>query len=219
MKSLATLIIVLLFFLPVLGQSKKQSKRIPPPPPPSLSDFGNIATSRNGTPKYTLKTRLSFYPFNVAKQIKLVSFDKNTTREVLSITSIVPNDTLEQIAYIDDYGLPFQDDNIDFTKMVQITALNKQAVDSLSDILYNTCSRWMLTETIKSGCYYPHNAIIFFDAQNQPFEYIELCFDCNQLKYSSKKIKQFDDCDIALRELESYFKSFGLKTSKEAFEK
>lgn len=96
--------------------------------------------------------------------------------------------------------------------------LSKNDTDSLSDILYNTCSRWTTTQTTKAGCYYPHNAIIFFNDKNQPSEYIELCFDCNQLKYSSEKIKKFDDCDIAFSELEAYFKSFRLKTSGEEFE-
>ncbi len=197
----------------VFGQSKKQRLA---PPPPSLSDTINEVSKKTDFIQYDVKKRRGFYPFNKASYVKLVSFDKQLKEDIRLKT--LHTDATQTAEYIKVYGLPMQSDTIDFSKILQSTILNKIEIDSLSDILYNTCSRWTLTETTKAGCYFPHNAIIFFNSKNQPFEYIEFCFDCNQLKYSSKKIKKIVDCDIAFSELEEYFKAYGLKTRKNEFE-
>lgn len=196
----------------VFGQSRKH--RIPPPPPPS--DTINEVSEKTDFIQFSVKKRRKFYPFNKASYIKLVSYDKQLEEGIRSKTLLT--DTTHITEYTEMYGLPMQSDTIDFNKILQLTVLTSNGIDSLSDILYNTCNRYIFSQTIKHGCYNPHNAIIFFNEKNQPFEYIELCFDCNQLQYSSKKIKEIEDCNNAFIELETYFKFFGLKTSKEEFE-
>lgn len=197
----------------VFGQSKKQRLA---PPPPSLSDTINEVSKKTDFIQYDVKKRRGFYPFNKASYVKLVSFDKQLKEDIRLKT--LHTDATQTAEYIEVYGLPMQSDTIDFSKILQSIILTKIEIDSLSDILYNTCSRWTLSLTTKAGCFYPHNAIIFFNEKKQPFEYLELCFDCKQLQYSSKKIKKIEDFNNAFFELETYFKSFGLKTSKEEFE-
>jgi hypothetical protein len=157
--------------------------------------------------KYNLETRLNFYPYNQSVQVKIVSFD----------AQVDTGKSFPEQRFI--YKLPITNDTICFSKLDGIVSLNPQQIDSLTDILYNTCFRWTIVQTSKSGCYLPHNAIIFFDNNNKPFEYIEICFDCRLLQYSSDKIVKFEDCDFALKDLREYFKILGLKTSISDFKK
>jgi hypothetical protein len=204
-------LLLTLFVVPAFGQHRKQRKTPPPPP---------FFVQKINTTKYLLKERQALYPFNLATQIKLISFDKRVVAPIKPITdSTIENNSMLVFDEPDEvYGIPVNFDTIDLSKTCQTISLTRKGIDSLTDILYNTCSRWTITQKSKGGCYYPHNAIVFFNSDDQPFEYIELCFDCNQLKYSSNNVVEFEDCDIAFNEVETYFKSFGLKTSSKEFE-
>ena len=160
--------------------------------------------------KYPLKTRLTFYPFNQSPKIMLVAFDKqvDSTRSIKTKYQRPPE-------FI--YKLPTQNDTICVSKLAQIVSLNIQQVDTLSDILYNTCFRWTITETNAAMCYLPHNAILFFDKNDKILDYIEICFDCHQIRYSNKKIEKFEQCDFALTDLKKYFRQFGLNVSEKDF--
>ena len=161
--------------------------------------------------KYSFKTRLTFYPFNQSGKIMLVSFDKQVdTSHSLKTTYYRPPE------YI--YTLPIQNDTIRFSKLVQKVSLNINQLDTLSDILYNTCFRWTIREEKKTDCYIPHNAIIFFDKNDNLLEYIEICFDCQRIKYSNKKIERFEQCDFAFADLKKYFQILGLYISEKDFE-
>ncbi len=202
--------ILLIFFLPAFGQKNKKSKAPPPPSIDELIENIDKPATRTNTTKYKLKERQKFYPFSKAAQIMLVSFDKQEPIEL----KINDGKTLTaENIYPPLYGLPFLNDTIDFSKIDQKVILIAKEVDTLTDILYNTCSRWSVHLTSKSACYHPHNAILFLDKNGNLLEYIEICFDCNQFLFSSNKIKQFEDCDNAVSELQSYFKILGLKSS------
>jgi hypothetical protein len=159
--------------------------------------------------KYSLKKRLDFYPLNQSTRITIVSFDK----QVDSSNSLNTNRTPRYI-----YSLPKKNDTICFSKLSQTVSLNIKQVDTLSDILYNTCFRWTIRETNTANCYLPHNAILFFDKNDKVLDYIEICFDCSQLYFSNKKIKQFEQCDFAIDNLRKYFMRLGIKVSTKEFE-
>lgn len=200
-------IVMLFFFLQpllCLSQSKMQKQ---PPPPPSFTSTKKDQTIN----KYSLKERKRFYPFNQASQIKLVFFER---RQKIVTLGLKGGPNKEMIDY--EYGLPIINDTICFSQLAQTIALPLYEIDSLTDLLYNTCYRSPLTLTSKAGCYLPHNAILFFDKNDQPFEYIELCFSCRQIKYSSPKMIAFDDCDDAFQTLKAYFTDMGIAvTGKE----
>lgn len=156
--------------------------------------------------KYTVHDRKSFYPFNKASQIKLVSFGEQHDSS--------------KVKYPGKFELPKSNDTICIARLDQIKELNWKQVDTLTDILYNICSRWTITEKSEMGCYFPRNAIIFFDILNKPFEYIEICFECHRVKYSNNKVVSAEACDHMYDELQSFFRFHGLKTSAtELFEK
>jgi len=167
--------------------------------------FPPVSPEKTNRTKYSLKQRLSFFPFNLTTQIKIVSFDKR-------LDSSLSNPDNPFI-----YELPLKADSICSDKISETIALNLYQIDTITDILYNTCYRWTIYETSKNGCYKPHNAILFYDKNDKLLAYIELCFDCNRIKYSDDKIVQFDDCNNAIDDLRKYFKKLGLKTGEEDF--
>jgi len=163
-----------------------------PQPPPTK-------TQKIPLTKYTLQQRLSFYPFNKSNQIKLVSFGEQ--QDTQNIRGPIK------------FGLPILNDTVCFQRLDQIKVLTPKQIDTLTDILYNACSKWTIIERTEIGCYFPRNAIVFFDESNKPFEYIEICFECHGIKNSSEKISVEDVCDIMYKELQLFFKQAGLKTS------
>jgi hypothetical protein len=169
-----------------------QNKRLPPPPV-----FQKSVRTNNA--KYTLQKRISFYPFNKSAQIKIVSFglqlDSNQRQEEKN------------------YKLPILNDTICFSKLDQIISLNLSQADTLTDILFNECSRWNLTEYSEAGCYYPRNAILFFDKAGHVFEYMEICFECSKVELSSAKFVKPDLCNYMYKDLEKIFNRVGIKTS------
>ena len=166
--------------------------------------------------KYSLTERANFYPFNTTFKIVIVSFDK----QVKDIDSSDWRFGKPSFKFDKDikYGLPFLNDTICLSKLTQARSLSTNQVDSLTDILYNTCFRWTITDENKAMCYLPHNAILFFDKNDKVFDYIEICFDCHQFKYSNKKIEKFEQCDFAVSDLKKYFKQMGLYISYKDFE-
>jgi hypothetical protein len=149
--------------------------------------------------KYTVQDRKSFYPFNKATQIKLVSFGEQYDSS--------------NVSHRAKFELPKLNDTICTVRLDQIKELSWEQVDTLTDIFYNTCSRWTIIERTEMGCYLPRNAIIFFDKQNKPFEYIEVCFECHGIKYSNKEVVGTEACDLMYKDLQSFFRIHGLKTS------
>lgn len=167
--------------------------------------------------KFSLKNRLNFYPFNQSNQIKIVSFN----RQEKALDSTNWRYRFRDKYYKDYkdvfYGLPVENDTICFSKLDGIVCLNSSQISILSDILYNACYGWTVVDWSPASCYLPHNAIIFFDRDDKPFELIEICFGCRRLRYSSKKIEKFEECDFTYDNLKTYFKQLGLKTALEDF--
>jgi len=148
--------------------------------------------------KHQLNERLSFFPFNKASKIAIASFD-------VMVDSSKGRKELH-------WGLPTINDTISLSRLEQIKVLEASEVAKMTDIMYNTCARWTITEKTAMGCYFPRNAILFLDSVSHVFAYMEICFECYGTQ-SSGDIKQIDECDIMYQGLQAYFKSLGLKTS------
>ena len=155
--------------------------------------------TRTNSVKFSLQKRISFYPFNKSSQIKIVSFG-------LQLDSNQRKDE-------SNYKLPMLNDTICFSKIDEIKTLTLKQIDTLTDIMYNECSRWSITESHEAGCYFPRNAILFFDKNGKVFEYIEICFECSVIETSNPKITNPDLCSYMYRHLETFFNRIGIKTS------
>ena len=150
--------------------------------------------------------RLKNYPFNKASQIQLVSFKRH-------------NDTLESGVIIGNktYSLPRKNDSICYSRLFEVKNLTYVQVDKLTDILYNYGYRQQLKNTgltyieTVAQCYNPRNAILFLDAKGRVFEFVEICFECDRMEESSKKINLGVMCNQKLELLKGFFKQVGLE--------
>ena len=98
--------------------------------------------------------------------------------------------------------------------MDEIVDVSTAQTDTIADILYNTCHRWSKWEFAPAMCYIPRNAILFLDSAGEIFAFIEICFECERMRLSSKEI--FLDeyiCDYTYTGLRTFFSRLGLKTS------
>jgi hypothetical protein len=184
----------LLILIPciVFGQHKA------PPPHPPIAEEGKLAEKHNQchyNPKYNAKQRRSFFPFNTAITIQLVSF--NDTVRVY--TPIAVNNF-----------------KIDYSKVFENKKLSEAGVDSLTDIMYNfglTPVKGTYPEIADLGysCYNPRNAILFMDASGKVTQYIEFCFECHHYYLSSSKIRNATYCEQKYDLLKNYFLAQGIK--------
>jgi hypothetical protein len=161
---------------------------------PPTAEEGRIAERNHSCVHrntYTAEQRLSFYPFNRAKQVRLVSFLDSTANE---------------------NALPLKNDTVDYRRLIEIKTLDKAQIDKLTDIMYNIGERApnMIADP-GAACYNPHNAILFADKTGHTFAYVEVCFECQRYRASSGKLKMGDFCAEKYNLLKEYFASLKVK--------
>jgi len=169
-----------------------QNKQLSPPPL-------NQKPTRTNSVKFSLEKRIAFYPFNKNSQIKVVSFGLQLDSNQRKLDKY--------------YQLPKLNDTICLSQLDDIHSLSLTQIDTLTDILYNECSRWNIGEYNEAGCYYPRNAILFVDKEGKIFEYMEICFECIRIEISTPKFRKPDLCNYMYRDLEVFFKRIGVRTS------
>jgi hypothetical protein len=140
--------------------------------------------------------RLQIYPFNVAKEIKLVSYDDK----------MQPDSTYISL----DNRIPKENGRVAFGKMDEVVLLNQQDIEQLTDILYNYKYKERPITFPSSGCFDPRNAIVFVDKHEKAYEYLEICFQCGGYEKSSKQVNEGDFCIGKYDLLKNFFISKGI---------
>lgn len=155
------------------------------------------------TGNLSFSDRLKNYPFNIAKEIELVSFKMPVDP--------VWGDILKA-------RLPRENDTICYSKLLEVKTITWAQVDSLTDILYNYGPKSVYKLKGKVyfidtflQCYYPRNAILFLDADKKVIEYIEICFECEKEKTSSDKIQLGPKCNQKYILLQNFFTQAGIE--------
>jgi hypothetical protein len=144
--------------------------------------------------KYNAKQRLSFFPFNGAVTIKLVSFaDTNKIYTPIRVNNF----------------------SIDERKVIESRVLSKNGIDSLTNILYNVGRTpvkgvRITIADLGANCYEPRNAILFINDEGVITQYIELCFGCNKYYFSSSKIRMMETCEQKYDMLKAFFLKQGI---------
>lgn len=141
------------------------------------------------------------YPFSKASTIQLVSFKNNSTDEL----------------NYDRDSLPRINDTVCYSKLFEIITLRSSQIDILTDLLYNYGRKStytppngvFLTGSIPT-CYNPRNAILFIDQNNQVYDFIEICFECDDSRTSSKNIDLGEPCTNKLKLLKQFFLEVGI---------
>jgi hypothetical protein len=188
MKFLTTIFFILSFQFSS-GQLKSLGKPRPMTRNEEIADSTNHHCIHQN--KLSINERVNKFPFNIANEIRLVSFKSN---------------------YGD--GLPMKNKKVDLSKLNESVILDKTRLDSLTDILYNTGYKGIFY-TFSEGCYIPRNAILFIDTSGQVQAYIELCFQCGDYRLSSKKVNAGQFCTEKYNLLEVFFKTSGIKYGTE----
>lgn len=165
-----------------------------------------------------LSERLNDSTFSRASSIMLVSYNLNfnETMQIDDVSDILIPDSIPYPNKKIDFSLILNTNNdAVLREMNQKKNLNLKQIIHLSDILFNTCARYKIKKLNELGCYFPRNAIIFFDENNRVIDYVEICFQCRKVNVSKSFLKTEQLCSYLYLELESFFNSLGLKTKYE----
>lgn len=191
MNKLLLIFGILLFQSNVRAQINNDS--VPPPKAPTREimeqerkNYGCLTVD-----KYTAVERRQFYPFNEAKQVWVVSFEKKSS-------------DLEN-------HLPMQNDTVCINRLHEIKVLNLQQVDTLTNILFNIGYKGKIIYNTAPACYNPYNAILFIDEKGSVFEWLEIYFECGYFNVSSEKMELGEFCREKYAMLEKIFKDWGIK--------
>jgi len=143
--------------------------------------------------EYSPAQRKKFYPFNRTESISLISFQ----------------DTVSEFSS----HLPVKKGILDSSMIKEEVKLSGEDIDKLTDLIYNygyiTKKYGVIID--RMSCYDPHNAILFFNKKRKVIAYIEICFDCLGMQFSSKSIKVGENCTEKFGILKNFFTSKGIK--------
>lgn len=151
------------------------------------------------------------YPFDKAVKIALISFNVNYDG-ALTVTPVnADGPQPKQVPVVELSEIVNKDSLVGITQFKIITAPD---INKLTDILYNTCRKYVIDGHSTLGCYNPRNAILFYDRNDRVFEYIEICFECRKVETKPTPLNELNDfCSYGLFELKDFFTSLGLETT------
>lgn len=187
-KKYLLLFVVISLSVSSFGQVKY--RKLPEAPPPVGGYPKNILAiekKNHDCVRINVKSfsqRLKKYPYNKVTRVQLVSFEGER--------------------------LPMMNDTVCYSKLKEIKTLTLSQIDSLTDILYNVGFGGTILIIREMSCYSPRNAILFVNSDDKVFEYIELCFECEQFVVSSDKIEFGDTCNQKFTMLKKLFIRAGI---------
>jgi hypothetical protein len=197
--------ILLSFFFIVTLQSFGQLTSIGKPRRPTSKELRDDKINKNCfyKKKFTASQRRSFYPFNKAVEVELISFDNSDEtgnpkeiklfREVLSL----------------------KNGKVGFDSLKEKIGITKSQIDTLTDILYNWSYGGPFYSFSEPCCYKPRNGILFIDKTSNAFAYIELCFECEGFRKSAKQVLAGHFCNQKYELLREFFAKRGIKFGTE----
>ncbi|WP_311954498.1 hypothetical protein [Mucilaginibacter terrae] len=152
---------------------------------------------------YSVKDRLSKYPFNKASKILAVSYHSNS-----SVTHLE-----KSIKSFSTYGLHVKEGVLDCATLVEIKLLNKYQINKLTNIIYNiTYGNAPIHTEDHMSCFMPRNALIFIGNKGKVFDYLEICFECLNTESLSNRITIGTVCNQKYQMLKRFFIGLGIKT-------
>ncbi len=185
MKTFLLFLFIFLTAHPSIGQRKNIKKSIKP------KEITACINRFSLTPEQRLKE----YPFNKARQIQLVSFSQK-------------EDTSEYILA----SVPIKNDTLCMDKVKGIVKLTKSQIDRLTDILFNVGLKENSYTFSVSTAVGLDGGIVFIDSKNKIFEYINICFECQEIEVKTSKVKKTLGlpCIEKMKMLKSFFIESGL---------
>lgn len=188
--------------------SQKKKKK------PHESEILDTHINRDFKPT-TFNNRIKKFPFNRASKIKLVSYNLDFKKE--PIYTPPPIGDSIAIKNYENRKFPIKISDILFDENLkgaqQQKNLNLLEIKELSNIIFNECTKYMIGLISTSGCYFPRNAILFYDEDDKIFAYLEICFQCGGFESDPKNLFKDDFiCEDIYNKLEKFFNKAGMKT-------
>lgn len=145
--------------------------------------------------KYSAIDRLKNYPFNEVYDIYIISSTKLEAyyKKQVFLDSLLQKETL------------FKEELFHESEKLSLSE-----IDTLTNIIYNYGPVGNPTVFQVTECYMPHNAILFFNSEHKLFAFIEICFDCDNIRTSGKNITMGEDCNQKLSMLKTFFLDHGI---------
>jgi hypothetical protein len=189
MEKLKIISIIILVLLSCNGYTQaKKIKKV------NFEDNANCVRLK----KIDFKSRLKLYPFGNTAQIVVVSH--RTKNGMIG-------EELQK--YLDSIKIGVDTFNIkEFEEHIN---LNLSQIEKLTDIIVNYSHKGKEYSISDTMCYQPRNAIIFLDINNKIIGFIEICFGCNHLRTSDKRIDIGDYCTRKYDLLKDIFRESGIK--------
>ncbi|MGH1517823.1 hypothetical protein [Chryseobacterium sp. JK1] len=172
-----------------------------------------------------LDKRMARFPFNKAAQVRIISYNLNLKRSSASTYAPLPpppktkEDSARITRYYDSikinkrFELREAIDHSAFEGIQESRTLTSAEVSELTDVIYNTCEKYYIGVVSTSGCFFPRNAILFYDKNDKVFAFFEICFECSGIESLPRKmLEPIEACEYLYPELEKFFKSKGLTT-------
>jgi hypothetical protein len=185
----------ILFTLLILSTSSFAQKKL------SKQDIELNKQNCKKVEKYSADARLKLYPYNIASQVMLISFDDTSSSKMQG----------------DDFQ-KFLNTNLNkvlnaslLSQITEKKILNKTQLIELTNIIYNYTFISKPSVIATPNCYMPSNAILFLDKNNKLIGFLELCFQCNRFRASNNKINIADHCSQKLEMLKAFFLRNGIK--------
>lgn len=172
-----------------------------------------------GQKKFSTNELLNIYPFNKTSKVKIISYNTDFVSEFPTPLPPVGKDGDSTIIknIIANQTFPIKLKNIlgneNLKGIEETKTLNFVEIFELSKLLYNTCGKFSNDMREVSKCFFPRNAVLFYDENDKVFEFLEICFECYRIEYISEKSLEINGlCNDFYFKLENLFKNNGLKT-------
>lgn len=204
-----TFSILLIAFSTFSFSQKKKQKNIPPPPSFDL----NNRVSKNFKPT-PFEVRVKNFPFSKAIKVKIISYNLDFKKEPI-YTPPPPKDSVAIQEYVKRKISVKISDIIsgNFNEVSQQKNLNISEIKELTNIIYNTCGKYSSGVYSQNGCFFPRNAILFYDENDTIFAHIEICFQCGTRQENPEGLLGWESlCNEMDADLEVFFNKIGIKT-------
>lgn len=188
-RKIKTLILLLLVFTScnIYSQKKSNERDI-------LMDNANCVRSKN----IGFKNCLKMFPFQITSQILVVSH--RTQNGIIGV---------ELQKYLN--SIKINQDTINLKEFEEVKKLNLSQIEQLTDIILNYSHKGKVYTVSDVKCYEPRNAIIFLDSNDKVLGFIEICFGCDHLRTSDKRIDIGDYCTQKYDLIKDIFRESGIQ--------
>jgi len=212
------IILFSMFFIFSFSQKKKKTKDLLA----ELHSYQDGEINKNFKP-IPLEKRIVRFPFGKASKVKIISYNLNFKRargydppppppktkvDSVNLEKYYENLKNNSPVELEDLINSINNEGVQESKTLTLTE-----VSELNSIVYNTCSQYYISLISQNGCFFPRNAILFYDENDKVFAYFEICFECAGIESSPKEILEpIETCEFLYPDLEKFFKNKGLTT-------